>query len=47
MKPRLRKVYSMWFCGVLDHDKFTARDRPVGIGYTAMQAFQSWKEGKK
>ncbi len=35
MKPRLRKLYSMWFC---------RDDSVTGLGYTAAQAFDDWAD---
>jgi len=35
MKPRLRKIYSMWFCRC---------DAVTGLGYTAAQAFDDWAD---
>ncbi len=38
MKPRIRKICGIWYCG------FACDDRKYdGIGYTPKHAYQDWK----
>jgi len=36
MKPRIRKRNGLWRCSIFG-------TRPIGIGYTPVQAYHDWK----
>lgn len=38
MKPRIKLIQGIWFCGVLGHWEI-----PVGCGYSPTGAWYDWK----
>jgi hypothetical protein len=47
-KPRIKKIFGLWFCRVsVCGVTFFYQPRPaIGIGYTPEQAYQEWKKAE-
>lgn len=35
MKPRIKKIGGMWYCGMADRPK-------LGLGFTPLKAYDNW-----